>query len=100
MNGAIICCKFYLKSRIVRKHFFAEPAVVDVVTVVNVQMDLDLRLLVEGLPAGQTHRLGPLASDDREGQVASRNLVRRRRVRDLDMLVEVIDQDILEKFIS
>jgi len=87
----------YLKSGVVGEHFLAEPAVVDVVAVVHVQMDLDLRLLVERLAAGETHGLALLDSCHSEGEceVALGEVVAVWRVWKRHVARQVVDENAL-----
>ena len=84
----------YLKSRVVGEHLLAEPAVVDVVAVVNVEVDLDLGLLVEAFAAGETHRLGLLDSGrgDGEGEVALGQVVAGWLGGESDVACQVADE--------
>jgi len=62
---------------------------------VNIEVDLDLRLLVERFAAKKTHRLSPLASHDRKGEVALVDVFVAGRSGEGHVTREMSDQDAL-----
>ena len=93
--------RFYLKSSVIGKYFFAESAVVYIVSIMNIQMYFDLLLFSKHFPTRQTHKFSfPRAGLNHRGYFETHVPLFNiptigNSSTKIDMLTQMLDQGVL-----